>query len=309
MNMLSLQERLNVLIILCCSAFVSINGGGEDGVSSCQAELLVRRGTIRRALPGHTVTVRCSLKHCGQPLNVTWCKIRSSGRCERIRETENVGITQQPDGWTKDEVTSSLSFKKISVEEDGLYRCEVKGLAIGHAINILVSDLNQEAQHSDDHAAESLKTHNDGSIVWLPYFAIFCGIALPVILLTGVTLLSFRSCYRPAMQSYFKRQEPFIHVSPHLAGRSAPSRPIPPPRLAVLSVAEAPGPPPPPLMSARTPPAAAAAASAATAGQVSDSPVYAVINHRKPGNQTRAPHATAAARPDGKQEYAEISFL
>ncbi|CAN9497650.1 unnamed protein product [Ophioblennius macclurei] len=305
MNMLGLNERLCFLVILSCSAFVGLCGRGEDMPDSCQVQLLVRRGTTVTTLPQQKVTIHCLLKHCGRPFNVAWCKVKTLKpyHCERVNQTENVTIAQTPDT-LEDKLTSFLTFKNISVGEAGLYRCLLAD-SISHTINVSVSDTNQGHQNSDDHAARhSLKT-DKVSRVWLPYFAIFCGIALPVVTLTILTILIFQYRHHKAMRSYSARQEPFRHVTPEIAVCNAPSIPVPQSRLAMAETRRPqlpppPPPPPPPLMSARPQPAAS------QARQATNSPVYAVIAHRTPGNQTGGPNATAVQ--DSGQQYASISF-
>ncbi|XP_037831848.1 B- and T-lymphocyte attenuator isoform X2 [Kryptolebias marmoratus] len=147
-KMLNLIEKL----ILCFIAFVCICGG-EDPSSSCDLFVEVKRGTTHRVVPGQSLTVSCPLKHCGQPLNVTWCKIFNTTSCEQVLKLENVEIRQN---YEKDELISFLSFKQVSMDNDGLYRCELMGnepSVVGHSINISVSDLNHGADNADNKAA------------------------------------------------------------------------------------------------------------------------------------------------------------
>ena len=100
---------------------------------------MVRRGTTWTAAPRQRVTVKCPVKDCGEPLSVTWCKLSDTDRCERINQTENV---QQNDKRVKDKLVSFLTFKRISIHNDGLYGCSLKGYKfemISHTINISVS--------------------------------------------------------------------------------------------------------------------------------------------------------------------------
>ena len=112
-----------------------------DSFPACEVGLMVRRGTTLKAAPQQRVRVKCPVKHCGEPLNVTWCKLLDTGKCEQMKETENVEIMQN-DKHAKDELTSFLTFKRISINDDGLYRCDLKGYKdeqISHTINISVS--------------------------------------------------------------------------------------------------------------------------------------------------------------------------
>lgn len=99
---------------------------------------MIRRGTTMKNAPWKPVTVSCPVKHCGKSLNVTWCKLLDARNCERINETENVEVTQQ---YSHDELISSLTFKNISLDDGGLYRCELRGdkHEYSHTANISVS--------------------------------------------------------------------------------------------------------------------------------------------------------------------------
>lgn len=110
-----------------------------DSFPSCEVELMVRRGTTRKVAPRQPLTVSCPVKHCGESLNVTWCKLLDE--CEQINYTKNVEI-RQTENHVEDEMISILTFRRISIHDDGLYRCYVKGYKyeqISHIINISVS--------------------------------------------------------------------------------------------------------------------------------------------------------------------------
>ncbi|KAG8000597.1 hypothetical protein GBF38_017018 [Nibea albiflora] len=122
---------------------------------------MVQKGRIRKAAPQQRVTVRCPVKHCGESLNVTWCKLLEH-KCEQISETENVEITQD-DEYAADKLTSMLTFKRISIHDDGLYRCHLlRDVQISHFINISVSDLHQGTEYSDYYAGILSFNHNKG---------------------------------------------------------------------------------------------------------------------------------------------------
>lgn len=93
---------------------------------------------MKRA-PWKPVTVSCPVKHCGKSLNVTWCKLLDGRNCERINEMEDVEVRQDA---SRAELISYLTFKNISLNDEGLYRCELRDTAIyeySNAVNISVS--------------------------------------------------------------------------------------------------------------------------------------------------------------------------
>lgn len=108
---------------------------------SCEIELMVRRGTTLKTVPQQPLTVRCPVRHCGESLNVTWCKLLDTNVCEEIDYTENIE-RRQNEKHVRNELISYLTFTRISVHDDGLYRCHLKGYnykKISHIINISVS--------------------------------------------------------------------------------------------------------------------------------------------------------------------------
>ncbi|XP_039861686.1 B- and T-lymphocyte attenuator isoform X2 [Simochromis diagramma] len=191
--MLSLKDKLNYLIIFCCCVFVSVHGSGKGLHASCDVAIMVRRDSTRKTPPRRSLTVSCPVIHCGETLEVTWCKLFDSNNCERIHETKNVKITQDPD---KDKLISYLNFKEISIHDDGMYRCGLLGYnvsAISHSISISVSDMYQGIETPDNNDKNAGTTpspdHNEN---WRPYFYIYFGIVLLILILTT---LIFRSSY------------------------------------------------------------------------------------------------------------------
>ncbi|XP_039673342.1 B- and T-lymphocyte attenuator isoform X2 [Perca fluviatilis] len=198
------------LWICICFTFVCIYGRGQDLFPLCEVELKVRRGTTWKTVPQQRLTVRCPVKHCGESISVTWCKQLDTNKCERINHAENVEITQN-DEHVKDELISYLTFTRISINDNGLYQCHVKGYKsqqISHFINISVSDLKQGVENYDNNAYELPRlAAGDKDVSWLPYFFICASIALLVATLTVSTHLSCYCWKRILTYNQSKRQE------------------------------------------------------------------------------------------------------
>lgn len=108
-----------------------------DLIPSCEVEVMVWRGTTWETAPQQNLSVSCPVKHCGESIKVTWCKLLHTNTCEQMNYTENVETNT-----TQDELISYLNFTRISIHDDGLYRCNVKGdryEQISNIINISVS--------------------------------------------------------------------------------------------------------------------------------------------------------------------------
>ncbi|XP_038575632.1 B- and T-lymphocyte attenuator isoform X1 [Micropterus salmoides] len=278
MNMSSLMDRLlrTYLLIFSCFTFVCIDGRDQDLFPSCEVTLMVHRGTTLKTAPRQPLTVKCPVKHCGESLDVAWCKLLNTNRCEQINETGNVEILQ-------DEMISSLIFKRISIYDDGLYRCYLKGskyVAVSHIINISVSDLHHGVKKSDINADELPSAADGEEESWLPYFYICVSITLLVVILTVITHLSFYGWKRILTFNHAEGQEISTHVIPNLPKGNAPFSPVLKTHFSILddiyypSTARRPL-PQPPLMNNGNQPAVA------DKSQTSDHAVYAIINHQQ----------------------------
>ncbi|XP_031725237.1 uncharacterized protein LOC116395461 [Anarrhichthys ocellatus] len=136
---------------------------------------------------------------------------------------ENVEIRQN-DKRVEGELISYLTFTRISIDDDGLYRCTLKGYKdelISHNINISVSDLNQGVKISDYNEDElpsaDDEDDDDEDVPWLPYFFICVSIALLVVTLTVLTLLRCYGCKRQLNHTEGQvMQERSTHMIPDL---------------------------------------------------------------------------------------------
>ncbi|XP_070771466.1 B- and T-lymphocyte attenuator-like [Enoplosus armatus] len=304
--MSSLMDRLpfTYLPIFCCFTFVCMYGRAHGSIPSCEVGLMVRRGMTRKTAPRQPLTIRCPVKHCGESLTVTWCKLLDT-KCEPINYTENVEIIQI-NKLPKDELISLLTFKRISISDDGLYRCYLKDNKheeISHIINISVSDLNQWVKSSDNNADELPSAAGEKDVSWLPYFYICGSIALLVFTSTVLILLSSYGWKRILTFNHTKGQEISTHVIPDLPKGNAHStlglqthfsipNDIYSPKTAERPLSR------PPLMTNGN---QRAVANTADESQVSDHAVYAVINHRQSGIPARE------TKQNKNAEYAAIN--
>ncbi|XP_033984594.1 uncharacterized protein si:ch211-214p13.8 isoform X1 [Trematomus bernacchii] len=311
MNTSGRMDRLPYihLLICCCFTFVCISGKGND-ISSCA--VMVRSGATYKTVPQHNVTVSCPVKHCGEPIKVTWCKLDTAIKWDQIKYKENIEITQTD---TKDGLISYLTFTRITSQDDGLYRCSVKGYKseqISHSINVSVSDSNTDIHvHDLDYSADELPSSASAAVAdagedvsWLPYFYICVGIALLVFTLIVLTMLDSYGWKRIMTFHHTKGtalQERSSQMIPNLPSASAPSTFY----LHDINYSPAERPPShphpshPPL---RTNGEQPAAANTAAEGQVSDHAVYAAVTHR---SQIPAGEQDAVTKKNA--EYAAIN--
>ncbi|KAM9341995.1 uncharacterized protein KZ484_014674 [Pholidichthys leucotaenia] len=235
--MLRLVDTLIYLIIFFCFTFTYICGKHQDLSSLCEVEIMIPRGETKKTAPEQSLTVKCPVKHCGRSLKVTWCKLHSIYDCEWINETENIEIRQDH---VMDKLISYLSFKEISIHDDGLYKCGVIGYShSSHSVNISVSDKHSSSHVSDismpdkhlgvknsDNKAEPLQTDGNEDKSWIPYFSICAGIIFLIFTLIILTHLSFYGRKRVLPFTSRHREEMPTHMIPGLPKWSAPSTPV-----------------------------------------------------------------------------------
>ncbi|XP_060909429.1 uncharacterized protein si:ch211-214p13.8 isoform X2 [Labrus mixtus] len=212
------------LLILSSFTFVYVNGRLPDSSPSCKVSVSVRRGTMWKTAPGQRLTVTCPVKHCGQPLNVTWCKLLHTDKCEQLNHIENVEVRQN-NADHKYKLMSYLTFKWISIHDDGLYRCVLKGhkyKQISHMINISVS----AAVSHDAHVEEAS---------WQPYTFICVSIVFLAATLTVLMLLRFYGWKRVLIVNETRAQEFSCHKMTNLPKWTAPSIPVQPANLYSLN--------------------------------------------------------------------------
>nr|XP_046217111.1 B- and T-lymphocyte attenuator-like isoform X2 [Oncorhynchus gorbuscha] len=124
----------HILLVLCLLFLLCVHGNAQDQGPTC--EVRVKRNTIWNAVPQKALTINCPVRHCGEKLHATWCRFVDLLNCEQIHETEQVTF-----GWRQKYILI-LNFKKISINDDGLYRCGVAengSTTVSHAIKVSVS--------------------------------------------------------------------------------------------------------------------------------------------------------------------------
>ncbi|XP_062257911.1 B- and T-lymphocyte attenuator [Platichthys flesus] len=290
------MDRTSCTYLMIFSILVSIYGRTEGLFPSCRVGLMVRSGTALTRAPHQPVTISCPVKHCGKSVNVSWCKILNKNICERIRNTQSLEIRQRH-GKVKNELVSSLTFKWISAQDGGLYRCDLKGNGlreISHTINISVSDKHTESESTHNVVVVSRPAPGDEAEAWLPYFYICAGIALVVFTLSAFTLLS--SYGWKQILTHKSTKETSTRTIPDLPKWSAPSSPV----MFVPSDLHSPGTPPSLLTSGIQP-----FAEAADERKACLCAVYATINHTQAGRPASKQHA--ASEGDTDPQYAPVN--
>ncbi|KAK2839910.1 hypothetical protein Q5P01_013650 [Channa striata] len=276
-----LMDRLPqiYLLIFSCFTFVSIYGKDKDFPPSCEVGVLVQRGTTLRTAPHESLTVKCRVQPCGQSLNVTWCKLLKENHCEQINETANVQIRQKYESGIH-ELISYLTFNNISIHDDGLYRCDVKGNAVvSHRIKISVLDVHPMVENNKNNEVRRMSFAGAKPSSWLPYFYICVGIGLLVTILIALTHIHFYGWKRTRTYKPTDRRETSTFMIPDLPRRSDPPTLVMKDHFSILndiylSSTGTQLSTPSPIASGNQP-----LPNKANESQVSDFGVYAEINH------------------------------
>ncbi|XP_034549087.1 B- and T-lymphocyte attenuator-like isoform X2 [Notolabrus celidotus] len=259
------------------------------------------------AAPHQKLTVECPVKHCGESLNVTWYKLLDSDEFEVMNHSENVEIAQESKP-NEDKLISRLTFKRIAILDDGMYKCELRGYEdeVSHMINISVSDSYQGIQNVHTHADAVPNVAYVEDLSWMPYFYLSLSIAPLAAILTVLTILRLYCWKRILTINQKKNQEISTHTIPDPPKGSAPSISVLPANFEVLHENYS---PPAPASALQLPPMTcgnqSSVAHTADKSLGSDHAVYAAVSRRQPEKPARELQNHATHK---NTEYATIKF-
>ncbi|XP_014029481.1 B- and T-lymphocyte attenuator [Salmo salar] len=196
----------HILLVLCLLFLLCVHGNAQGQGPTC--EMRVKRNTIWNAVPQKALKIDCPVRHCGENLHATWCKFVDLLNCKQIHETEQVTFR-----WREKNIWI-LDFKKISMNDNGLYRCGVAengSTTVSHAIKVSVSDSNLEitstADHNTNDSPNTKPDRNDPS--FLPYVYICVGTVVLVVIVTAFSLFCLNAYKGPtrSTENRTKKQE------------------------------------------------------------------------------------------------------
>ncbi|XP_035619877.1 B- and T-lymphocyte attenuator-like isoform X23 [Oncorhynchus keta] len=294
----------HILLVLCLLFLLCVHGNTQDQGPTC--EVRVKRNTIWNAVPQKALTINCPVRHCGEKLHATWCRFVDLLNCEQIHETEQVTF-----GWRQKDILI-LNFKKISINDDGLYRCGVAengSTTVSHAIKVSVSDSNLEitstADHNTNDSTGARRDRNDPS--FMPYVYICVGIVVLVVIVTAFSFFCLHAYKGPSRstENRTKKQEmstlaapcPDLSFNPEGTFPSSPSTPNPvqPANLYDNGLY---------CNHINGENGALPSSNNRAGGQVSSHLVYASLNHETTRGSLRSPHIPTPQ--DTFSEYAAI---
>ncbi|XP_053495680.1 uncharacterized protein LOC128616861 [Ictalurus furcatus] len=139
---------ISSLLIL---VLLSVSANTDESDPDCIPSLMVPRNTMWRVRVSDHLKINCTVvseSHCWKNVDVSWCRIDNKSECRYLKHSDHI-LT----GWrsiTESKRMSFLIFWKISMQDAGLYRCEIKSPTptVSHAINVIVTESDPDCTPS-----------------------------------------------------------------------------------------------------------------------------------------------------------------
>uniref|UniRef100_A0A9J7Z090 Ig-like domain-containing protein n=1 Tax=Cyprinus carpio carpio TaxID=630221 RepID=A0A9J7Z090_CYPCA len=188
---LCLQIILATIVILMC---VTASGTTDGEYSD-----LVPRNTVFLAPVRSVLKINCTitLDGCHRNPRVSWCKLYRD-ECEPLNYSNHIRTEWK--NITEHQGMAFLVFLNISMEDAGFYRCK-EGMSIGHAINVTVTDKEDEVSHNQSNTIHDLNTPPNDGLQRLWYSVYIC---------SGIVGLVF------IVMIYMETQKNYLLLPPHL---------------------------------------------------------------------------------------------
>ncbi|XP_060745188.1 uncharacterized protein LOC132858721 isoform X4 [Tachysurus vachellii] len=151
-----LISSLLILVLL------SVRTNTDESNLDCFPSVMVLRNTARSARVTDLLMIYCTVvsePNCWNNIAVLWCRIDINNKCRSL--THSTHTSTEWRNITKSKRVLFLIFWEISLQDSGLYRCEIRSPApsVSHAINVTVTDIHI------DYNAVSTETITKGSPV------------------------------------------------------------------------------------------------------------------------------------------------
>ncbi|KAL1282207.1 hypothetical protein QQF64_001010 [Cirrhinus molitorella] len=175
------------LLLLSLSASGTTNGSEMNCIT-----IKVPRNTVFLAPVTTMLKINCTiiLRACHRNPIISWCKIYGNG-CKALNHSNHMRTEWK--SITEHNGMAFLIFLNISMEDSGFYRCKEGDTSISHAINVTVTDNEEDTVSHNEGNTTDLNTHPKDDLGWLwPYVYICSGIAGLVVIVITVTVLIIR---------------------------------------------------------------------------------------------------------------------
>ncbi|XP_066517702.1 uncharacterized protein [Hoplias malabaricus] len=191
---------LNIISSITILLWLSLatNGNTQDIELDCIPSIKVSRNTVWKSPELKTLMINCTVivtPHCWRNLSFSWCKISDGNNCRPLIYSNHTSTKWR--NINEEERILFLIFWSLSVEDAGLYRCEILKpvYATGHAINVTVTASDEvfdfeSNENKTINSSSARNTSNDLEMEWMwPYVYICSGIVGLVLVVLTVALL------------------------------------------------------------------------------------------------------------------------
>ncbi|KAL7882115.1 hypothetical protein AOLI_G00089640 [Acnodon oligacanthus] len=187
----------------------------QGSADLCVPAVRVRKNTVYRGSSKSPLRVPCPVTYCEQIPTVRWFRIKDTDTSIPVSETDRVTVTQDRPTADEKEIISYLSFKSLSDQNDGIYRCVAVGstsTSQSHNINVSVSDSNLDTFNGTSLTPAPQNLIN--GFTWMPYIIICSGILGLVIVVMLISFLSLHGCI---CSRKAKKQRTQVPLSPNIS--------------------------------------------------------------------------------------------
>ncbi|KAF4075318.1 hypothetical protein AMELA_G00233110 [Ameiurus melas] len=189
-----------LIIHLWLSALITSNT--NEAHLDCIPSIMVPRNTMWKVRVMDKLKINCTVdseSHCWKNINVSWCKIEDKSECRSLKHSDH--ITTEWIRITENKGMLFLMFKNVSMQDDGLYRCEIKSTTptVSHAINVTVTEYVPDCTTDYKLVTQENNTTNSSNPIvenkeWLLFYVYICsGIGVLLLIVVVVCVTVFRS--------------------------------------------------------------------------------------------------------------------
>ncbi|KAI4888358.1 hypothetical protein NFI96_000293 [Prochilodus magdalenae] len=136
----------------------NVDAQGSAGI--CVPVVRVRKYTAFGAPRNNRLKISCPVEYCEEIPTVRWFRVDETGRSVPVNQTDEITVTEER-STAEREIISHLTFRNISIQDDGIYKCQVSALdytSESHNINVSVSDMILQTHNESSRKANNQRT-------------------------------------------------------------------------------------------------------------------------------------------------------
>lgn len=223
-----------LIIHLWLSPLITSNTTGTH--PDCIPSIMVPRNTLWKVRVMTSLKINCTVdteSHCWKNVDVSWCRIDNKSECRSLKHSDH--ITTEQRNITESKVMLFLIFQNISMQDAGLYRCEIKSLTptVSHAINVTVTDDVPDCTTdykvvTQENNTTNISNPNVENKEWLQSYVYICsgiGALLLIVVVVCVAVIRCRGRKKYIKQKIHENQStatPVSDLAPPIYPRQSP---------------------------------------------------------------------------------------